>query len=191
MRGGLSLRRLHNRDRCTGVAARSELAWKTQGVRSPLATGVCRERRRLPGLRTMRFRLSGKGDQPGSIPLRTMCFQFVREAACTIRHCGCNVSDITVDLSTSPIGDARGRIGDCVPIFFPASDHQWLVMLLPGTGHGASPLNRSTRLPLRHGGDLGSLIVESAGNACLSVAISGISLSGEKRYPESCRGGPR
>jgi hypothetical protein len=65
-----------------------------------------------------------------------------------IRHCGCNLSDITVDLSISPIGDIRGRIGDCVPIFFPGSDHQCFVILPSGTGDG---------------GDLGGLTVKSKG----------------------------
>ena len=69
MRRGLSLQRLHNRDGCTGVAAELKPAWKTQGVRSPLATGVCLELRCVPGLRAVRFRVSGKGDHPGSIRL--------------------------------------------------------------------------------------------------------------------------
>ena len=81
MRRGLSLQRLHHGDRCTGIAARLKPARKTQGVYAPLATGVCRERQRLPCLRAVRFRVSGKGYYAGSIRLRTARVPLLKAAA--------------------------------------------------------------------------------------------------------------
>lgn len=74
MRCDLSVQRFYNRDRCAGDAARLEPAWETQGIRPPLAAGVRHERRRLPGLCTVCFRVSGKGDYAGSNRLGTARF---------------------------------------------------------------------------------------------------------------------
>jgi hypothetical protein len=77
VRRGLPLPCLYHGNGCARVASGPESAWEAQGVRPPLAAGLFIERRCLPGLRTVRFRLSGKGDHLGSVPLAGIFLQTI------------------------------------------------------------------------------------------------------------------